>query len=268
LPLQIQIHTDVFSPYFWRESFLNKIRVLLAKFLLPKADGIRVVSERIKQSLTAKNLELKAEPVVLPIFVDTKKIQSAKIKTDLHKKYPGYDFIILMASRLTKEKNIGLAIEAMKEILSAKRLTLNPLLLLVGDGPEENNLKSKSSQLKANVAFEPWTTDLASYYKTADLFLLTSNYEGYGRTVIEAMAAGCPVVMTDVGLAGELLIDELDGLMVPVGDKAALAGAIYEIIENKEKKSGLIAESQKVINSLPEKKEYLENYRKYLELCV
>ena len=61
---------------------------------------------------------------------------------------------------------------------------------------------------------EPWTDDPFSYYKTADLFLLTSNYEGYGMAVVEAMAAGCPVIMTDVGLAGEVLIDKKDGLVV------------------------------------------------------
>ena len=51
LPLQLQIHADIFSPYLYQESLKNKFRVWLAKFLLPKADGIRVVSERIKRSL-------------------------------------------------------------------------------------------------------------------------------------------------------------------------------------------------------------------------
>mgnify|MGYP001615904923 CR=1 FL=1 len=50
IPLHIQIHTDFLSPYFWRESLKNKIRVLLAKRIIPHADGIRVVSERIRKS--------------------------------------------------------------------------------------------------------------------------------------------------------------------------------------------------------------------------
>jgi glycosyltransferase involved in cell wall biosynthesis len=267
IPLQIQIHTDIFSPYFWQESLLNKILVLMAKFLLPKADAIRVVSERIKNSLT-NNLQpmptgrqvTTNNVSVLPIYVDIKKIQSAKVKVDLRKKYPEYDFIILMASRLTKEKNIGLAIEAMKDVVKKHP---KALLLIVGDGPEKSNL-----QLEQNVKFESAVDaqTLFSYYKTTDLFLLTSNYEGYGRTIIEAMAAGCPVVMTDVGLAGELLVDDLDGLVVPVGDKAALAEAIQELIQNKEKREGLVTESQKIINSLPEKKEYLDSYKNSLNL--
>src|SRR3989344_7254505 len=113
IPLQFQIHTDFLSPYFWRESLKNKIRVLLAHFLLPRADGVRVVSERIKNQLETKNYKLKTDPVVLPIFVNIESIRSTIITTDLHQKYPQFDFIILMASRLTREKNIGMAICAM-----------------------------------------------------------------------------------------------------------------------------------------------------------
>ncbi|MBI4709147.1 MAG: hypothetical protein HY764_03030 [Candidatus Portnoybacteria bacterium] len=59
-PLQLHIHTDFFSPFFVRESVLNKIRVRLAKYLLPKADGVRVVSQRIWQALEVSGIKLKA----------------------------------------------------------------------------------------------------------------------------------------------------------------------------------------------------------------
>ncbi|MDP2676458.1 MAG: glycosyltransferase [bacterium] len=54
ISLQLQIHTDFFSPYFGRESVLNRIRVRIATFLIPRADGIRVVSKRIKESLESR----------------------------------------------------------------------------------------------------------------------------------------------------------------------------------------------------------------------
>ena len=198
--LELQIHTDIGSPYFWRESFRNKIRVLLTRFSLPRADNVRVVSQRIADYLQATSYKLKAVPVIRPIAVDTEKIKTAPIKTDLHKKYPQFDKIILMASRLTREKNIGLAIEAMREIVKVRPKTG---LVIVGRGPEEKKLKAKSYKLQTNVIFEPWTDDLSSYYKTADLFLLTSLYEGYGMTLVEAEAAGCPIISTDVGVARE-----------------------------------------------------------------
>ena len=270
IPWQAQIHTDIFSHYFWEESWKNKLRVLLAKFLLPRADGIRVVSERIKNSLVASRQSLVAKISVLPIFIDVKKIQSAKVKVDLHQKYPEYDFIILMASRLTKEKNIPMALRAMRGLTQNGTRTNaeKNLLLIVGDGPELESYKLlvKSYKLENNVIFE-FAVDyqtLFSYYKSADLFLLTSNYEGYGRTVVEAMAAGLSVIMTDVGLAGELLIDDLDGKVVPIGNEKALAAAISELADNPAKREEFKSSGLKLLEKWPAKKEYLEKYKNFL----
>jgi len=264
IPLQLQIHTDFLSPYFRKCSPLNCFRVLMAKFLIPRADCIRVVSARIKRSLEKLRCKPKTEPVVLPIFVDIENIKKAEIKTDLHRKYPQFDFIILMASRLTTEKNIGLAIDATKKIV---RIHSKTGLIIVGEGPEEKKLKACSSKIKANVIFEPWTEDLASYYKTADLFLLISSYEGYGRTAVEAMAAGCPVIMTDVGLAGEVLIDKKDGIIVPVNNKRKLSGAILMLMENHSLRNELAKNSQKTMNFWPKKTKYLNDYREAWMSC-
>jgi glycosyltransferase involved in cell wall biosynthesis len=257
--LHLQIHTDFLSPLFGKESFLNKIRVLLAKFLIPRADCIRVVSERIKSSLNYKFKILNSKIAVLPIYVDIKKIKEVPVKTDLHKKYPQFDFIILMASRLTREKNIGLAIKAMAEIVKKYPKTG---LIIVGDGLEKENLK-----LSDNVILEHWSDDIVSYYKSADLFLLTSNYEGYGMAVVEAMAAECPIIMTDVGLAGEVLIDKKDGIVVPVGDKGKLTEAISNLIENKALRNRLIENSKKTLDFWPDRSRYLQTYRESWFIC-
>ncbi len=274
IPLQIQIHTDFLSPYFWQESFLNKMRVLLAKFLIPKADGLRVVSERIRQSLISSASVPRGgtsadkqfpEITVLPIFVDVQKIKESPVTLDLHKKYPQFNFIILMASRLTKEKNIGLAIEAMSEVSKKYPKTG---LIVVGEGPQEKSLKFKVKSLKLmnNIIFEPWTNEAVSCYKTADLFLLTSNYEGYGRTIIEAMAAGVPVVMTDVGIAGEIVKDKENGLVVPPQNKKLLQKAIFDLIENPNERRRLSQNALQTIEKFMAKEEHLEKYKNSLSL--
>lgn len=258
LPLQLQIHTDFLSPYFWRESLKNKIRVFVGKWLLEKANHLRVVSERIKKSIIAFNPPLSDRIVVLPIFVDIEKIENAPIKTNLKKKYPDR-FIILSASRFTVEKNISLALRAMREV--AKRAS-KALLILVGSGPEENKIKVliERYQLKKNVVIENWTDDLISYYKTADLFLMTSNYEGYGLAAVEAAAAGLPIVMTGVGLRL--------GRIVPVGDQKALAGAIFDLIENPDKRQAVLKEQEKFFKNWSTQQQYLQAIKRFWEDCV
>ncbi|MDP3764862.1 MAG: glycosyltransferase family 4 protein [bacterium] len=254
IPWQMQIHTDILSPYFKEQSLKNKIRVMLAKFLLPRAGCIRVVSERIKKSVINYNKSLSSCVTTLPIFVDVEKFKNTLIKTDLHKKYPGL-FIILMASRITQEKNIGLALEALSLIRANKQI----ILLVVGDGPEKDSLRLKaySIELGDNVVFEINTADIISYYKTCDLFLLTSNYEGYGRTLIEAASAGAKIISSDVGIAPEVLDQSC---IFKVGDKDDLAEKINAAFASRLKPpKPLIPQT---------KEEYLKLYKRSFEVCI
>src|SRR3989344_4457332 len=191
----------------------------------------------------------------LPIFVDIEKIRNALIKTDLYKKYPGR-FIILMASRITKEKNIGLAIEAVGGLITHP---LSSLLLIVGNGPELESLKLKvqSEKLERNVKFEPHAPDLVSYYKTCDLFLLTSNYEGYGRTLVEAAAAGAKIVSSDVGIASEILESEC---VFKVGDKSDLAEKLSSALNLK------LPPPKPLVSQT--KEDYLRLYKSSFEVCA
>jgi len=266
IKLQLQIHTDFLSPYFAGESLANKFRVLLGKFLIRRADGFRAVSSRIKDSLIARKIPPE-KIFVLPIFVDIEKFKAAPIRTDLKQKYPQFDFIILMASRLSKEKNIDLAIEAMTEITKKYPKTG---LIIVGSGPEKENLKFKIKNLKLHdsVLLEPWTDELASYYKSADLFLLTSNYEGWGMAIVEAMASGCPVLMTDVGCAGDLIRNGENGLVVPVNDKKILTETIFRLLADRSEIKYLAKKAFPAVNLLLSKQAYLDKYKDSWEMTV
>ena len=262
IKLNLQVHTDVFNPFFITESIKNRIRAWLAKKLLPKADSIRVVSERIKKSIT--NLNLKTEPIVLPIFTASRPNLLAT-KDDLHKKYPQFDFIILMASRLTQEKNFSLALRSLRQV-TKKKPKLG--LVIVGNGPERKKIEAEIMHLglQNNVTLEKWNDNLSDYYQTADLFLLTSNYEGYGRTLIEAAEVGCPILTTDVGIVGEILNDD-NSLICHVGDEDCLAKKIIWAAANH---SELKKCAQELLSELPQKVifnqgEYLKRYRDSME---
>jgi len=266
--LQLQIHTGLFTPHFWLESVKNKAYVRLAKFLLPRADCIKVVSYGIRDHIVE---ELKIDPSkisVLPVYVSLDDYTHSTIRTNLKEKYPQLNFIILMASRLVGQKNIPLAIEAVGE-LAKKYPSVG--LIIVGSGPDEQNLKllTKNLKLEDNVFFETWTNDLASYYKTADIFLLTSTYEGWARTVVEAGACGLPVVMTSVGVAGELVKDGENGIIVPVGDKDRTMKAIEYLYLHPEIRKSMGEIAKQVIKdiSIRDPGEYLRQYKESFSPC-
>jgi glycosyltransferase involved in cell wall biosynthesis len=266
IPLQIQVHTDFLSPEFAAESIMNKVRVVMAKFLIPEAATIRTVSRKIKIGLN----EFFGFPLdkifVLPVFIDVLAIEQTKTNVNLKEKYKQFDFVILMASRLTKEKNIPLAVDAMAGVVREHR---NAALVIVGDGPARKKIERKIffKRIYNNVILEHWSEDLFSYYKTADLFLLTSNYEGYARTVVEAMASGCPVVMTNVGVAGDLVKNGENGIIVPVKDKNALRDAIIRIIKDPTLAQTFIKRNLESVNYLPSLDEHLAKYKESWEEC-
>ena len=279
LPLQLQIHTDFLSPYFGKESFLNKIRVIVGKFLIKRADCIRVVSERIKNSLLQpKTFPSRLQPttynlqpsiIVLPIYVDIEKIKNTPVNFDVRKKYPQFSFIIMMASRLEKEKNIILGFEIMKELT---RQYPKIGMVIIGDGKEKKNLERLvvKYSLQKNIIFEGWQSDLISYYKTANVFLSTSLYEGYGLTIVEALASGCPVVSSDVGIASEMISEGESGFVCPVNDKNCFIRRIQEIMEIRGLKERLSVNSKIFLGEkiTVAKEEYLLKYKQSMEECL
>ncbi len=234
LPLHIQIHTDFLNPYFATSSFLNRIRVRIAKKVLSRANAIRVVSQRIKGSLLqTKNYQLRTVPTVLPIFTDLEKFKTTEPSFSLQEKYAPWGFIILIVARLSREKNISFSLDVLRELLK-KYPKIG--LVIVGEGPERENLelRIKNYELGENVVFEGWQEDLVSYYKTANLFLQTSLYEGFGLSLLEAVASGCPAVSSDVGIAPELLTHKGHSFVCPVNDLSCFVSKISELIENNQ----------------------------------
>jgi len=199
VPLHVQVHTDFLSAAYRRHSLLNRVRVWIARFVLSRAAGVRVVSERIANSLRTTHYALRTTPSVLPIFVDFDRFRHASHDAALEVRFALYETKLLVVSRLEKEKNVALALHACKE--SAPR---DACLIIVGDGSEREALEAMARALgiRGQVFFEG-AHDAASYYKMADLVLVPSRYEGYGLVIVEALAAGKPVLSTDVGIADE-----------------------------------------------------------------
>lgn len=257
---EVQVHTDIFSPEFYRESLWNKCHVLLARFILPRADTVRVVSARVRDGIVAHSSVGPSKIHVRPIAVDVEKIRTAPVSTYFKDRYLQFGQIALMASRLTKEKNIDLAIRAFAQIAN----TVPSLgLVIVGDGPEKERLRQLTVSLGVSlrVVFEPWRTDLPSLMKSATFFVATSRYEGYGLSIMEAAAAGCPIVTTDVGCVGNELPRDA-ACVIPVGDTGACARAFVSLSRDASARSEYSRRAGQATNCMTTPSEYLEATRK------
>jgi len=232
---------------------------MMAKRILRKANGIRVVSNRIKNSLKRELSSLGVEPAVLPVWIDLEKFRNEKDRNFLKEKYPQFNKHLLMASRLTREKNIGMMIRVMKDVL---RKTPNVGLIIVGDGPLKNNVLSsiRGYGLSKNIILEDWTDDLEKYYNSVDLFINTSDYEGFGRTIVEALASGTPVITTDVGCAVDYINNGENGFIIPVRGKKELSSALVEFLGDQELEHKLKVGAQRIDPKFLSKEEYLEMY--------
>lgn len=245
IKLEVQIHG------FEKETWLRR---LLAKYVINRADGLRVVSRRLQSELINKWGISESKIVIIPVY-----------STAAHELRPNKDYIahepfnFLTVSRLVPVKNIFLQLESLAEIIKDHSQVV---LTIVGDGPERERLQQLAKDLGIGdkVKFVGLVDNPDSFYASADAFLLTSNKEGWGLVVIEAGSFGLPVIMTDVGCAGEVVVDNESGLVVPVGPKTALVEAMSKLIKDQALRSRLGSNLAQKVALLPSKDQTLSLY--------
>jgi glycosyltransferase involved in cell wall biosynthesis len=134
---------------------------------------------------------------------------------------------LAFAGRITRQKGLAVALEALERIEDVS-------LLVAGDGPDAPDLRREASArgLDGRVRFlgALGRDDVLALFRAADASLLSSAWENFPHTVVEALAVGTPVVATAVGGVPELVHDGENGLLVPAGDAGALADAIRRIV--------------------------------------
>ncbi len=113
----------------------------------------------------------------------------------------------------------------------------NTVLVFIGKGDLDVDLRTAALKTTANgrVNFLGWRNDIDEIMPIFDIFVLPSLNEGMGRVLVEAMAAGKPVVASNVGGIPDLVQNDINGLLVPPGDEKALSASIKQLINDPEK---------------------------------
>jgi glycosyltransferase involved in cell wall biosynthesis len=199
--------------------------------------------------------------VKVPIFVDIGEFEHEPNGEEGESdSFPGYEKVIFSAGRLEPEKDFATLLRAFKKI---RDVYAGALLIIVGSGREHGRLVRLAEWLgiDSNVRFLPWTHDIHPYYRKTDVYVQSSLYEGWGMTIIEAMASGAPVVMTDVGCAGEIVLDGETGLIVPPSDATEMSEAILRMLGDNELRERIVEQAKLKVRELPSKEETAVLYK-------
>ena len=197
---------------------------MLKKRLFKFADRIICPANAIKNDLQI-NFGIRPDKMITiynPVQVD-------EIRSNLHSGQPDKPssvYNIVSAGTLEHRKGFDLLINVMAKLVKENDKVH---LTLLGDGPEKENLRQRinSLNLSGNVSLAGFQKNPFIYFSKADLFVLSSRYEGLPNAMLESLACGTPVVAFNCpGGIDEIIVNESQGALVPENDVQALSKAI------------------------------------------
>lgn len=219
--LEVQLHGDFYSTDYYKKSgFMNWVRYWIGKRVIKKADTLRVVGKRIKESILRMGIP-QEKIIVRPVQTDSAAIEAYEPQFNLHECYPQFKKIFLALGRFARVKNLSWLIDIIREVV---RQHPDWGLIIVGGGVGLTRYR-----LEENIIFEGYTDNPWSYLKTADCVLFPSLSEGYGLVPMEAHAAGTPIIMNDVGVANYELPPSDKVKIIPVSNRDAWIEAMLSI---------------------------------------
>ena len=190
-------------------------------------------SNETKKTVLANNVNLVSENKIKIIYngLDFKEISQLSTK-DLYKRQND-EVIIGNASRFSEEKGHEFLIELAQRL---KKQNINFKLLLAGTGKLEHKYKKlvETLDLTDKVIFMGFVTDMKSFNRNLDIFILSSKYEGFGFVLIEAMAQEKPVIAFDIGSSAEIIENNVNGFLIDKFDVQQLTDKVTYLINNKE----------------------------------
>jgi len=227
----ISFHNSI--QYSLSHERFGKFKSLLIRFLYPRATAVVAVSEGVKRELDSiPGMDANRIHVIHNgcDLADIKKQALEPVNDDPFSER-GRNPVILTCGRLDQQKDQSLLIEAVN-LVSGK---FEAELVILGEGPERENLKARVRELglEDRVKFLGYKKNPYKYMARSEVFVLSSETEGFAMVIIEAMACGVPVVSTQCPYGpGEIIAPGDNGFLVPMRDASGLASAISRLLED------------------------------------
>lgn len=217
------IHSDP-TLDFMNHGFKGWLFTKLNLRALRKVDLFFAITERFKKNLVSLGLPAgKIKVIYNGIYYTQEPAIPYDKQADLH--IPNNSFTVIQVARLHPVKGHEILLDAVKKVNIP-----NLKVLLVGDGPSEQQLKDqvKERELTDTILFLGYRRDTDRLYATADISLLTSYSESFPLVLLESANQRVPFIATDVGDMHKLLPNPSYGWVIPTGDSDALAAALEE----------------------------------------
>jgi len=208
---------------------IGALRQRLTRFAYPRADAVVALSEGVRQELIADYGLATSRVVTIhnPVEVDALIVEARQASTLPAEKAGRW---IVGVGRLTRQKGFDRLIRA---VAALKRSDVQ--LVLVGEGPDREALATQARESGVPLILPGFVRHPVHWLSAADLFVLSSRWEGFGHVIVEAMAAGAPVVAFDCPHGPrDIVTDRADGLLVADGDEAALTRAMAELLDDRD----------------------------------
>jgi glycosyltransferase involved in cell wall biosynthesis len=227
-PIVVTEHIAPLRMYGSAEETFGWLKKLLIRFLYPRAASVVAVSQGVADELGQLGVPNRLLRVV---HTPVELASIAGAATADVPNWPQASPVVVSVGRMTLQKNHRLLLEA----IALLRPRLPVSLVLVGDGPLRPELEAASREHELDVVFAGADTNPYRFMARADAFALTSDFEGFGVVIVEALALGVPVVSTDCPSGPrEILGGGAFGVLTPVGDAQAFADALYSVMTNEE----------------------------------
>jgi len=225
-------HGHVLESYFSRP--MNAVLVRAERHLADRTDALIGVSIAVRDDLLRLGIGEEKQWRVIDYGLDLEPLLAGDVEPADARESLGLLAgvpIVGIVGRLVPIKNHRLFFEAARAVLEEHPDTM---FVVAGDGELRATLEADAGRtLGDRVRFTGWVRSLPKLYAALDLVVLTSLNEGTPFSLIEAAAAGRPVVATDVGGVADAVADGETGFLVPSGDPRALAAAISRLLGDR-----------------------------------